>query len=355
MGYDPSRRLLIYAEGSFGRGRSKTAEGVIRYGRNPIVGVVDSTRSEPDVAAVLGDGVGNGVPFFDSLEAALPSRPQALLLGIAPPGGQLPAEWRDVLVRSLRAGLQLINGLHMELARDPEMAEAAKAGGTAIWDVREPVGEFPIGNGRVAELPAQVVLAVGTDCAIGKMTVMLEVEKVALARGRKAKFLATGQTGIMIAGFGVPLDRVIGDFMAGAIEQLICDHAAGSDLLLVEGQGSLMHPGFSGVTLSLLHGTAPSHMVLCHDPSRSHVRDSRVRIPPLADVVRLHEHMAGYLRPAKVVAVALNTSALSENEARAAVEAARENTGLPATDAVRFGAAPLFEAIDAAWVSGRAS
>ncbi|MBI3892763.1 MAG: DUF1611 domain-containing protein [Candidatus Wallbacteria bacterium] len=349
MGYDPSRRILIYAEGSFGRGRSKTAEGVLRYGKNPIAGVVDSTRSEPDVAAVLGPGVGEGVPFFNSLEAALASKPQALLLGIAPPGGQLPQEWRGVIVRALRAGLQLINGLHMELARDPEMAAAAREGGAEIWDVREPVGDFPIANGRVIEVSAQVVLAVGTDCAIGKMTVMLEIEKVALARGRRAKFLATGQTGIMIAGFGVPLDRVIGDFMAGSIEQLILEHAPGADLLLVEGQGSLMHPGFSGVTLSLIHGTAPTHMVLCHDPSRPRVRDSHVPIPPFPEVIALHEQVAGYMRPSKVVAIALNTSSMSDEDAFAAVDFAARETGLPATDPVRFGAEPLFNVIDRAW------
>jgi uncharacterized NAD-dependent epimerase/dehydratase family protein len=344
VAYDPTRRILIYAQGAFGRGRSKTADGVIRYGRTPIVGVVDGTQSASTAGEVLGCGA--DIPIFPSLEAALPLRPEALLIGIAPPGGKLPAEWRVAIAKALSAGLDVISGLHEILGADPELAALAARHGRTIWDVRLPRETYPIASGRAASVPAQTVLTVGTDCALGKMTVLLEMQPRLERTGRRVAFLATGQTGIMISGSGVPLDRVIGDFMAGAAEELVLESAPGHDLLLIEGQGSLLHPGFSGVTLALLHGAAPSHMILCHEPRRTHVRDSTVRIPPLREVVQLYESMASFVRRSSVIGIALNTTGLDAAAAERACRDAATETGLPATDPLRFDCAPLVAAVN---------
>ena len=348
MSYEPTRRLAIYAEGAFGRGRSKTADGVIRYGKYPIVGVIDSTQAGKTADEVI--GWGKGIPVLADIDAALAAKPGALLIGIAPPGGKLPAAWRADILKALRAGVDIINGLHETFNTDAEFAQAAKAHGARIWDVREPAREYGIANGRAAAIThAQVLLTVGTDCALGKMTLLLEMQPLLAQSGRKPIFLATGQTGIMISGFGEPIDRVIGDFAAGAAEQLVVEHAPGHDLLLVEGQGSLIHPGFSGVTLALLHGSAPSHLILCHDTSRTCVRDSSVLIPPLSEMAKLYEHMAATIRPAKVVGIGLKTVGLSDEEARKACRAAEDETGLPATDPIRFGVENLVAAVNKAW------
>lgn len=348
MSYDATRPLAIYAEGAFGRGRSKTADGVIRYGTYPIVGVIDSTQAGKTADQVI--GWGHGVPVLPDIDAALARKPSALLIGIAPPGGALPAAWRADIIRVLSRGVDIINGLHETFNDDPEFLALARQHGARIWDVREPARDYPIANGRAAAVThAQVLLTVGTDCALGKMTLLLEMQPGLAQSGRKPIFLATGQTGIMISGFGEPIDRVIGDFAAGAAEQLVLEHAPGHDLVLVEGQGSLIHPGFSGVTLALLHGSAPSHMILCHDPSRRFVRDSTVPIPPLDRMVRLYEETAAVIRPARVVGIGLKTAGLDEPAARKACREAEDLTGLPATDPIRFGCEHLVAAVNGSW------
>lgn len=348
MSFDPTRPLAIYAEGAFGRGRSKTADGVIRYGKYPIVGVIDSTQVGKTADQVI--GWGKGVPILPDIDAAIARKAGALLIGIAPPGGKLPAAWRADILKAIRAGVDIVNGLHETFNTDPELAAAAKAAGVRIWDVREPTREYPIANGRAAAIThAQVLLTVGTDCALGKMTLLLEMQPLLEKSGRKPVFLATGQTGIMISGFGEPIDRVIGDFAAGAAEQLVVENAPNHDLLLVEGQGSLIHPGFSGVTLALLHGSAPSHLILCHDTSRACVRDSTVPIPPLSQMAKLYEQMAATIRPAKVIGIGLKTVGMDDEAARRACRQAEDETGLPATDPIRFGTENLVAAVNRSW------
>ncbi len=339
------KRLLIYAPGEFLRGHSKTAEGVIRYGRNPVVGIVDASRTGT-CADVM--GIRPDVPFFPDVASALPARPEALLLGTAPRGGQLPAEWRTDICFALEHGMDIISGLHQVLATDPEFQALAQRHGRQILDVREPPADLPVGNAQVLNLPQQVVLTVGSDCAVGKMTASLEIEKSARARGRRPVFIPTGQTGIMIAGFGVSIDRVIGDFMAGATEKLILDYAGDSDLVLVEGQGSLLHPGYSGVTLGLMHGSMPTEMILCHQPMRKLIRDSTLEIPPLPEVAALYEEMTLPLRKAKVIGVALNCFGMNDEDARRECERVEDLMGMPATDTVKFGADCLARAIDEA-------
>lgn len=344
MPYDTSRPIAIYAEGAFGRGRSKTADGVIRYGKFPIVGVIDSTQAGKTADQVI--GWGKGVPILASIDEALAKKPAALLIGIAPPGGKLPAPWRADVVKALENGVDIINGLHEIFNQDAQFAALAKKHGRLIWDVREPAREYPIACGRAAEVGAQVLLTVGTDCALGKMTLLLEMQDALEKAGRKPVFVATGQTGIMISGFGEPIDRVIGDFAAGAAELLVVENAPGHDLVLVEGQGSLIHPGFSGVTLALLHGSAPSHLILCHDPKRARVRDSKVEIPRLDVMVRMYEDMARTIRPAKTIGISLNTSGMEPAAAVDAVKRAEDETGLPATDPIRHGVEKLVAAVN---------
>jgi uncharacterized NAD-dependent epimerase/dehydratase family protein len=298
---------------------------------------------------VLGDptGPGRGVPVVADLRAALGHDPDTLLIGIAPAGGRLPPEWRDQILAAIRAGLDVVSGLHEFLADDPELAAAARERGVRLWDVRRP----PAGlAARVAEgLPhrrgSHVVHLAGTDCNVGKMTVALELHREAVRRGLSSGFAATGQTGIIIAGGGIPADHVISDFLAGATEGLVLEEAERHDWVFVEGQGSLLHAAFSAVTLGLLHGSAPDLMVLCHDARRTTVRHIGTPIPPLASVRRMYEQAAAWLKPAPVVAVALNTFGLDEASARAAIARAQDEIGLPATDPVRFGPGPLLDAL----------
>ncbi len=194
-----------------------------------------------------------------------------------------------------------------------------------------------------------MVLTVGTDCNVGKMTAQLQLVKELNARGLRTRFVATGQTGIMIEGWGIAVDAVVADFIAGAAEWLVLEGAKDADVVLVEGQGSINHPGYSGVTLGLLHGSCPDVMILCHQASREYIGEYReaawLRIPPLAEYVRLYETLANAVHPSKVIGVALNTYDMDDGAARAACDAAARKTGLPCTDPVRFSAAPLVEAI----------
>lgn len=340
-------RLAIYAEGEFGKGRSKTAEGVIRYGRNPVAAVIDSTASGKTVGEVI-TSIRSQAPIVGSIDEAISYKPDALLLGTAWTGGALPKQWRGDIMAALKNGMDVVNGLHDFLEDDLEIASLAKELNRKLYDVRRPPDHLPVAKGLAVAAKAFTVLTVGTDCSVGKMTVALEIDKVAQERGFKSKFIATGQTGIMICGEGIAIDRVIGDFMAGATEKMVLEADASSpDYIFVEGQGSLAHPGFSGVTLSLLHGAAPACMILCHKSSRKNINETRYPIPDMPKLIEVYETMARYVRASKVVGIALNTVGLDESQAVDAIEEAKKVTGLPATDPVRFDAEPLFEAIHA--------
>ena len=338
------RRIVALAEGNFSIGGAKTAVGMIRYGRDEVVAVLDSTQAGRDVADVI--GVGKGIPIVGSLQEALPRRPDTLLIGIAPRGGSLPAEWRAIMIEAMEAGLDIVNGLHFFCADDPELVAGAQRAGVQIWDVRRPKEDLDISHFQQHRPGSVTVAAVGSDCSTGKMTVTLELHHLAERRGLNSTFIATGQTGIMIAGSGIAVDRVISDFVNGAIEQLVVPAAERYDWVWVEGQGSLFHPGYSGVTMGLLHGTAPEKMVLCHQPTRTCIRRyDEVPIPPLKTVLRGYEEAASWRAPSKVVAVALNTYDLEEADARDAIARAEDETGLPAQDVVRFGAEKLLTSL----------
>jgi uncharacterized NAD-dependent epimerase/dehydratase family protein len=345
------RRLVILAEGKFSIHGAKTAIGVLRFSPDTTVAVIDSTHAGQDVAAALGaSDVGAGIPVVATVAEALPFAPTDLLIGIAPIGGQLPPEWRSTLLAAMAAGLNIISGLHMFLDDDPELHEAAVAAGVEIWDVRRPKPEYAmrIGRGQRHRAGSKVVYFAGSDCNVGKMTGALMLDLGARQRGWKTVFAATGQTGIMISGVGVPTDRIISDFINGAVEKLVTDLAEDHDWVFVEGQGSLCHPAYSAVTLGLVHGAAPDYMILCHEAGRTHINDyPDYPLPSLWELIAMYESAAGWLKPARVVGVAINTFSQSEDDARATLAAAAVETGLPVTDPVRFGPEPLLDALAA--------
>ncbi len=350
------RRLALLAQDHFAPGEAKTAIGVLRYRPEEVVAVLDSARAGSTARACV--GVGGDVPVVADLDAAAALGADALLLGIAPQGGDLPPGWRARVLGALERGWDVLSGLHVFLADDPEFAAAARRSGAALHDVRRPPAARPVAAARAAHLEARVVLTVGSDCNVGKMTAALEIRDALARRGERAAFVATGQTGIFVADAGAAVDAIPADFVAGVTEALVIDAARDADIVLVEGQGSLTHPGYSGVTLALLHGAAPAAMVLCHQSGRNEMRCGLPGEParpmaPLPELVRLYEEAAGWVRPAPVVAVALHTGDLDERAARAACERARAETGLPATDPVRFGAGPLADAVLALDATGR--
>lgn len=361
-----SSRLAILAEGAFGVETAKTASSAVRYQPERVSSVIDSRFAGSTVGETL--GFGGDIPIVATFAEALATepRPEALLVGIAPQGGQLPEAWRAVLVAALAEGLDVISGLHFFLCDDPELAALADRHGCTLFDLRKPPPELPVGAGRVMGTDAFRVLTVGTDCNTGKMTVSLELQRALEARGVRAGFAATGQTGILIAGTGIAVDAVVSDFISGAAERLTLEAARGEDgegvdIVLVEGQGSLMHPGYSGVTHGLLHGTLPHAMILTWMPSRPRIyggNHSWVVLPELDEVIRRYEDALAWACPdvpGRVIGVSLATYDIPEDDARAAVRHAREVTGLPATDPIRFGPDPLVQAILQAHAAHRAS
>jgi uncharacterized NAD-dependent epimerase/dehydratase family protein len=333
------RRVLILAEGRSGDPHfGKTARGVMRYRPQDVVAVLDSTSSAFEH---------EGFPLVRTVEEATQYGPTVALVGVATQGGRFPPAWRELLRDCISGGLDVENGLHEFVSTDPELTELAREHGVELRDLRMPPPGLNVPTGANLKHGATVVLMVGSDCAIGKMTVALELDRELQARDVKSEFIPTGQTGIAIAGWGISVDAVVADFIAGAAEQLVLEGVErGGELLLVEGQGSLLHPAYSGVTMGLIHGSAPHAYVLCHKAGERYVdEDERFPIPPLSELVALHEQISLLARKARVRAVALNTRDLDEAAARAAIEAAEAETGLPADDPVRFGASRLAEAL----------
>ena len=348
----PPRRLVILTEGQWDVHHAKTAIGVMRYGRDASVVLLDSSIAGRNVSDWLGPGF--DVPAVATLDEALAFRPDALLIGIAPTGGRLPEEWRETIVAALRAGLDVLSGLHTFLGDDPELAAAAREGGSAIVDYRRVPDRLETAVGRQHRPGSRVILTVGSDCAIGKMTVALELRRAALEAGLSGVFVPTGQTGIMIEGWGVSVDRVIADFVQGTCEWLVEQGEAMGDWVFVEGQGSIDHPAYSSVTLGLIHGCTPHAMVLVHrvgltEHDFDHLPGASFPIKPLTELIPVHEMIAGLVAPSRVVAIALNTREVpDEAEALRIIRDTEAETGLPTDDPVRFGPTRLFEAVRAA-------
>ena len=270
------------------------------------------------------------------------------VVGVATQGGRFPPAWRELLKASIAAGLDVESGLHEFLSDDPELMALARARGVTLRDLRKPPEGLNVPTGANLGVDATIVLTVGSDCAIGKKTVAVELDLEARRRGLESVFVPTGQTGIAIAGWGIAVDAVVSDFLAGAAEWLVVEGARrGGKLLFVEGQGSLVHPMYSGVTLGLVHGSAPHLFVLCHAAGATEIEGCPGHpIPPLRELVELHERISLPARKATVACVALNTAGIeSDEDARRAIEEVAEETGLPTDDPVRFGAQRLLDSL----------
>ncbi|QLH76497.1 DUF1611 domain-containing protein [Halosimplex rubrum] len=335
-------RVAILAHEGF-PDRAKTAVGILRYGDDEVVAVLDRTRAGERVR----DHVSNvaDAPIVDGLDAV--EEPiDALVVGIAPIGGGFDETWRPDVRGALERGADVVAGLHSFLGDDDEFARLADEHGAEIRDLRRPPDDLAVSDGRAGEVDAEVVLTVGTDCSSGKMTTTFELAEAACERGVDAGVVPTGQTGIAIEGDGIAVDRVVADFAAGAVERMVEEHAAEYDVLFVEGQGAVAHPAYSGVTTAILHGAMPDRLVLCHAAGRDAVHGyEHVPISPPGEYAALYESLAEPVAPAEVVAGSLNTQRLDDDAAGEAVEAYADAIDAPATDPVRFDAAELLPAV----------
>ncbi|KFB11226.1 N-acetyltransferase DgcN [Nitratireductor basaltis] len=269
---------------------------------------------------------------------------ETLIVGAANRGGVISQSWLATLVEAAEAGMDIASGLHNRLTSLPDLVHASNINSTSLYDVRVPQHDYPIADGK--KRSGKRCLAVGTDCSVGKMYTALAMEKAMRERGMKATFRATGQTGILITGSGVPLDAVIADFMAGSVEWLTPDNDE-DHWDLIEGQGSLFHPSFSGVTMALVHGGQPDALVLCHEPTRTHMRGlPHYGLPSLEALRDLSLTLAQVVNPdVKVVGVSVNTAALDEDAAARCLEEIESRMGLPTVDPFRNGADRLAEAL----------
>ena len=312
--------------------------GIVHYAPDPVVAILDSER--------VGETY-REIPIVGSVEEAVRYGPTVATVGVATQGGRFPPAWRELLKDSIRAGLDVESGLHEFISEDPELAELAREHGVDLRDLRKPPPDLNVPTGENLQVPAKIVLTVGSDCAIGKKTVAVELDLAARNRGLRSVFVPTGQTGIAIAGWGIAVDAVVADFLAGAAERLVVEGSRrGGELLWVEGQGSLVHPAYSGVTMGLIHGSAPHAYVLVHKAGATHVEGYPDHpLPELRDLIELHERASLQLRPARVAAIALHTGALEEQEARTEIDRVTKETGLPTDDPVRFGAGTVLDEV----------
>ncbi|REK84499.1 DUF1611 domain-containing protein [Streptomyces inhibens] len=356
---DHLKRIVILADDEITPSPAKTLTGILRYRSDRVVAVVDNHNAGRDTGEAVGGGLGAGIPIVADIAAAMAFEPDSVLLGTEPTGGILPPSWRPLILEVIGRGLDVINGLHTMLGEDEEFSAAAERSGARIWDVRrEPKERYtvelredgkPVFEIRKHRPGSRTVLAVGTDCGIGKMTTMLEIEREALHRGLAPAFVATGQIGTMITGRGVSIDAIMVDYVAKIIEDEVCAAVEESDLVLVEGQGALNHPRGSGGPLFLMHGSRADSLIMCHDLSRPTIKLLPDHpLPSLERAIEMHAEGASWLWPkgrCPIVGISLITAGLPDDRAREEIAAIEAATGLPATDVVRYGAAPLLDAI----------
>ena len=328
------------------------AHGVIRYSSDVVVAIVDPDHAGKTARDVV-PHLDSDAPIVASFDEGLLFAPTSLLIGIAPAGGRLPDEFRVAVRAALSAGLEVVSGLHVMLGEDPEFAELARKHDSRIWDLRLPPAA-PLFSGAAWDVRARIVLTVGSDAAVGKMTASLELLRAARDRGVDAAFVATGQIGIAIAGWGTAIDRVVADFAPGAAEQLVLEgERRAHDLLFLEGQGGINNPAFAPVTLALLYGGAPDALVLVHSVARTAIEDYDVPVLSYRTLIRTYEGLCATVKPARIVGIALNTAGCSDDEARGHVERARAETGLPCDDLIRSGPHAFYDAIAPAIVKGQ--
>jgi uncharacterized NAD-dependent epimerase/dehydratase family protein len=345
------RRLAVLTEGGFDIHRNKTAIGLLRFRPQDVVCVIDAEHAGRTVGDIPGLGLppaAQAIPVVGSMRHAVRLEPQWLVIGVATPGGFLPQDLRPEVYEAIRNRIGVISGLHDTVNRDPNLVSLAARYCVELVNLRRQGvdDEVAIATGGARATRALRVLTVGTDCNIGKTTTALALHAWLLTQriGRRplrARFVATGQDAILITGGGACIDRHIADFASGAVERLVLANAPETDVLMIEGQNGILSPPYSGTALSLVHGACPDAMVLCHAPSRRTFRHTNIPLPPLAEHIRLYEAMLRPLHPGRVVAIALNTASLDDEQAAAAIARTTEETGLPTADPVREGDAGL--------------
>jgi len=335
-------RVAILAHEKFPHD-AKTAVGVLRYGDQDVAAVLDREQAGSRVADHLPDV--QDAPVVAGIED-VPGEIDRLIVGIAPIGGGLDDSWRPDINGAIERGADVVAGLHYFLSEDEELSRLADEHGVELWDVRKPPADLGVADGTARDLDAEIVLTVGTDCSTGKMTTTWSLLEAARERGWDAAAVPTGQTGVMVDGSGIVVDRTISDFTAGAVERMV-EERADHDYLFVEGQGSITHPAYSGVTLSILHGSMPDALVLCHEAGRGHIRKyESFPIPHPAEYVDRYESLAAPLHETDVVAGSLNTRFVeTDAEARDAVDDYGAAIDAPATDPVRFDADEVLDAL----------
>lgn len=345
------KKIILLVEDSFNILEAKTAVGIIRYGSYDIIAVIDSTNSGKMCNDII--GIGDNIPIVESLEKAieLDNNIDALIIGIAPKGGILPESWRDIIIKAMKNKINIINPLHKMFNEDNEFKKVSVENDVIIWDVRKSPDKKRVADMSSHNIKSKIILTVGTDCNVGKMSTAIEIDRELNKRGNRSCFVATGQTGILIEGWGTAIDRVISDFTSGASEDLVLEAALNrgynndNDFIMVEGQGSLFHPGYSGVNLSLLHGVGADALILCHHCIRKNIRRYTVKIPELKEYIELHNMITKPIKQSPIVAISLNTYGLTEEEALNEIEITEKLTGLPTTDPIRFGTEKLILAI----------
>lgn len=354
LNIDPKSRILIYAEASFGKNarktfavRAKTADGLLRFSKYEILGVIDSTAKESFVSEVLPD-VSINVPILkESGKSCFDLKPDYIFVGVAPEGEELPAKWKSDFTFFLERGIVIVSGIHFDLSKDIDIKKITNKNPNLLINTRYSPSGLKVGSALAYNIKKPIVLTVGSDAAIGKMTATYKLHFDALKYGLNSVFIPTGQTTIMIEGWGYSVDAIIGDFMAGSVEEMVLSKKD-SDIIFVEGQGSIFHPGFSNTTISLIHGAVPSHMILVHRPQRVYsIGSDLVKLPPLNEVIKMYESLSlPQDRNCKVVGVALNTKGMSEDLAKEEIIKVEKETGLPTNDVIRFGSDNLWKAIN---------
>ncbi|SDQ25457.1 DUF1611 domain-containing protein [Natronobacterium texcoconense] len=336
-------RVAILAHEKF-PGRAKTALGVLRYADYEAVAVLDRESAGSRVSDHVPDV--QDAPIVEGMDDLEADEVDALLIGIAPIGGGFDESWRSDVRTALEYGCDVISGLHYFLEDDEEFVELAEENGCELRDVRKPDDDLTVAEGIAGDVDAEVITTVGTDCSVGKMTVSMRLARDAREAGYDVGVIPTGQTGIMIEGWGNPIDRVVSDFTAGAVEEMIVEKGDEHDYLIVEGQGSIVHPAYSAVTCGILHGSMPDKLVLCHDAGREVVHGyESFDLPSIPTYVDLYENLSAPVAEAEVVAGALNTSDLEDDAAREAVDEYADALGAPATDVIRHDTDEILEVI----------
>jgi uncharacterized NAD-dependent epimerase/dehydratase family protein len=337
---NPARRLVILTEGRTNPVTAKTAACVIRYGHDEVVALLDSTQAGKTSEELL--GIGGSIPVVARLAEVADAN--TLLVGIAMTGGKIPPDWRAIILEAIERGWDVVSGLHEFLCDDAEFAAAAATRGVRLVDVRKN-DERDVATGEGFRADCLRIETVGQDCSCGKMVVSVEVARELSRRGRDAKFIATGQTGILIEGDGCPVDRVISDFLNGAVEKQVLANQQ-HEILVIEGQGFITHPRYSPVTLGLLHGGRPHGLILCYEAARPHLMGMPgVQLTPLAELRTLYESIGSAVFPTRVIGVGMNSRLLSPEEAERERKRVRAELGVPVCDVFRHGPGDLVDAV----------